>query len=536
MKLFKLPYSESLLFSSKDVSYINSEPQLMDFAKYPFSQEGLNNSLLERRRNYSSDIRSELVEVLNDQYAEMDYPGSSMSLISKLSKKNTFTVCTAHQPCLFTGPLYVIYKIASTIHLASDLEKKHPGTNFIPIFVSGGEDHDLPEINHLHIYGKKISWEPGLSGAVGRMPADGVKELIDQVKTFAGSSPFAEEAIGLLEDALQYTTTYGQFFRKLILQLFIDTDLLVINMDNPLLKRQFVPIMKDELLNNRSKKLVSTTQQRLIDKGYAAQAHARDINLFYFRDNERLRIEKSDKSKTFTLVGTEISFTEEEILYELKSSPEKFSPNVVLRPLYQELILPNIAYVGGGGEIAYWLERREQFEHYGIHYPVLVRRNSVFWLDHIGTKNLQQLDLEAELIFSSDIDGLIKDFIINLAEDEISLEDEKEQLRLIFHAVETKAIQLEKSIIKTIRAEESKHLKSLEHLEHKLLKAKKQQLDVKVNKIRKTHDKLFPSGKPQERFDNFLMYYFRLGPFFIESLIDSLDPLNKEVIVFQEEA
>lgn len=536
MKILTLPYSERLLFSGKDISYIKSDESLVEFARYPFSPEGLEDSLNDRKANYSADIRSTLVQVLKAQYDELNYPGNTQSLINKLSEENTYTLCTAHQPCLFTGPLYVIYKIASTIRLASDLSKKYPESNFIPVFVSGGEDHDLPEINHLHIYGKKISWEPGLSGAVGRMSTEGLKEVIYEVKGFAGSSQFAEQAIELLEKSLEGSANYGQVFRKLIVRLFSETDLLVINMDNAVLKKEFAPIMRDELLNNTSHRFVSSTQEKLEEKGFAPQAHAREINLFYFHGGERLRIEKSGDGKSFRLVGADVSFTEEEILADLENNPDKFSPNVVLRPLYQELILPNIAYVGGGGEIAYWLERKTQFEHYGIHYPVLVRRNSVFWLDHIGSKNLGQLNMEAEDIFTADIDGLIKDYVLNLAEDEISLEDEKAQLHSIFKAVENKALQLEKTILKTIHAEEAKHLKSLEHLEHKLLKAKKQQLDVKVNKIRKTHEKLFPAGKPQERFDNFLMYYFRMGPDFIQILIDKLNPLQKEVIVFQEEA
>ncbi len=218
----------------------------------------------------------------------------------------------------------------------------------------------------------------------------------------------------------------------------------------------------------------------------------------------------------------------------LEKYPERFSPNVVIRPLYQELLLPNLAYIGGGGEIAYWLERKRQFEYYGINYPILLRRNSVFWLDHICTKNLNQLGFEPIEIFD-DLDHIINTFVMEEAEEEISLFDEKQKLERIFKRIAVKASKLDESILKTIRAEETKHQKSLDHLEHKLLKAKKQQLDISLNKIRKVHDKIFPSSKPQERHDNFIMYYLRLGPLFIELLMESLDPFSKEITLIQEE-
>ncbi len=532
MKVTTLPFSEDMQFGEKDLAYINGDEKLSGFAKYRQDASEFSKVIDDKSKSYDSNHRNLIVKALEKQYSELPEDPVAKIQIERLVNPNTFTVVTAHQPCLFTGPLYVIYKILSAINLSEQLNKQYPNNHIVPVFVTGGEDHDLEEINHAHIYGKKVEWNPGQMGAVGRMKLENSEELVEAVENFAGKSPFGEVAAKLVRDSFEGSRDYGHAFRKLVATLFKESGLLIFSMDDTALKAAFSDIIKDDLLNNSSRKLVSETQDKIREAGFQEQAYPRVVNCFYHSAEGRLRIEKTEQGG-FQLVDSGKNFSEEEMLRELQENPGKFSPNVVLRPLYQELLLPNLAYVGGGGEISYWLERGSQFEHYGINFPMLVRRNSVFWFDHIACKNLNQLGLKFSAIFS-DPEKLIKDYLIDHAGEEITLADEKKRLGAIFRAVEEKAVQLERSILKTIRAEEAKHLKSIDHLEHKLLKAKKQQMDVKVNKIRKTHEKLFPEGKPQERFDNFLMYYFRLGPDFISSLKAHLDPLKKEVVIIQE--
>lgn len=532
MNVTTLPYSGDMEFGEKDLAYINGDKKLTGFAKYKQDASEFSRVINDKSKSYDGNYRGLIAKALDKQYSELPEDTVAARQIERLKNPDTFTVVTAHQPCLFTGPLYVIYKILSAINLSEQLNKQHPNNHIVPVFVTGGEDHDLEEINHAHIYGKKVEWNPGQTGAVGRMDLVNTDELVKAIENFAGKSPFGEEAVKLVRESFEGSRNYGHAFRKLVAALFSESGLIILSMDDPSLKAAFSSIIEDDLLNNTSRKLVAETQDKIRAAGFQEQAYPREVNCFYHSAEGRLRIEKTD-GRIFQLVGGEKRFSEEEMLSELRENPGKFSPNVVLRPLYQELLLPNLAYVGGGGEISYWLERGSQFEHYGINFPMLVRRNSVFWFDHIACKNLNQLGLGLSSVFS-DPEKLIKDYLIEHAGEEITLADEKKLLGDIFRAVEEKAVQLERSILKTIRAEEAKHLKSIDHLEHKLLKAKKQQMDVKVNKIRKTHDKLFPEGKPQERFDNFIMYYFRLGPDFISGLKDHLNPLKKEVVIIQE--
>lgn len=532
MKTFSLPFEEKFHFSSKDIRYINEDPELREFYKYQPNIQSFKQAIQDKSKEFTTSQRVLLHSVLQQQYQNLPEDNSVAEQLKKLKEDKTFTITTAHQPCLLTGPLYVIYKIVSTITLAEKLNKHYPDHHFIPVFISGGEDHDFEEINHFHLFGNKIEWKTDQSGPVGRMNTDGLHKVLESVVEMSGNSQHASALNDLLKESLESSKNYGEFFRTILAKLFHNRGLVILNMDEKVLKKEAIHIFSKELTGHHSQQLVSQTQEKLERIGFSQQAFAREINLFYFHDNQRLRIEKIDKN--YHLVDTEINFSEEEILNILNQYPERISPNVVLRPLYQELLLPNLAYVGGGGEIAYWLERKSQFEHYGINFPILMRRNSVFWMDHICSKNLKQIGYKHAEIFE-ELDPLLNRYVLEEAEDEISLLDEKKQLSAIFKQITLKAEKLDHSILKTINAEEAKHQKSLDHLEHKLLKAKKQQLEISLNKIRKVHEKVFPSSKPQERHDNFIMYYLRLGPNFIDVLTNNLDPFSNKITVFQEE-
>ena len=532
MKTISMPYEEKYHFSSKDIRYIDEDPVLKPFYKYKPEIQSFAKVIQDKKKEFTSEKRHLLKSVFIKQYAAMPEDDLAKMQVERLGNENTFTVTTAHQPCLMTGPLYVIYKVISTINLAKELNEKYPDFHFVPIFVSGGEDHDLEETNHFHLFGKKIEWKTDQTGPVGRMQTEGILEVLETIEQMSGNSAFSTDINAMLSEVYESASDYGAFFRNILAKLFHGTGLLILNMDEKELKKEAIPIFKDDLINHTSQKLVNQTQEALEQIDYSQQAYAREINLFYFHENKRLRIERDGDE--FLIVDTDLKFSEAEILTLLENHPERFSPNVVIRPLYQETLLPNLAYVGGGGEIAYWLERKKQFEHFNINFPVLLRRNSVFWLDHICTKNLNQLGFDPIDIFE-DLDQLINSFVHQEAEDEISLVEEKQLLETIFNQIAEKANKLEASILKTIKAEETKHQKSIDHLEHKLLKAKKQQLEVSLNKIKKVHNKIFPSSKAQERYDNFIMYYLRLGPGFIEVLTEHLDPFSKEILLFQEE-
>jgi bacillithiol biosynthesis cysteine-adding enzyme BshC len=298
------------------------------------------------------------------------------------------------------------------------------------------------------------------------------------------------------------------------------------------LKRLFIPHMEKEIFESFSLPFVTKTQEALDEVGFGDQAYARAINLFYLRDQVRARIDKDGDQ--FTVIDTQYSFSEAELRKELQDHPERFSPNVVMRPVYQEVIFPNLAYIGGGGELAYWLERKSQFEAFGINFPMLIRRNSALWVDKGSNKRLGKLGLSIHDLFQ-DTESLLKLFVKNNTENEIKLNEEKAELEAILLRISEKAKEVDPSLEGKVLAENAKIIKSVENLEGRLMRAEKQRYEISLNQIRTLKEKFFPNDGLQERYDNFLGLYLKHGSDLFEILKAELNPLEEGMVIFVED-
>lgn len=523
----KVPYSKVPQLSKRDISYISEDSNLRPFYKYAPRLESFEQVIEDKSK--ASFERSTLVSVLKNQYKNLDLNNKVGENIDLLSQKNTFTVITAHQPSLFTGPLYYILKIFSTINLAAQLNQNYPESNIVPVFITGGEDHDFEEVNHTEVFGKKIQWESGETGSVGMMKTD--KLPLEELKSILGNSEKAQEVFSIFEKAYTTNNKYSDGVIQMVHELFADYGLVVLNMNQAELKAQFKTIVEEEIIKQSSFGLVNKTIEKLNDIGLNAQASPREINFFYLKDQMRERI--VFENGKYAVLNSDLSFTEKTIKEEIQNHPERFSPNVILRPLYQEIILPNLAYIGGGGEIAYWLERQEQFEHYGINFPMLIRRNSAMWIDKNSAKKMQKVGLDETSIFS-ETDSLLKDFVQSNSEAELSLEEEKKELTTLFEAILAKAKKIDPSLKKSVEGEKTKQLKAISNLEGKLLRAEKNNHDVSLNQIRGLKEKLFAGNGLQERKENFLGIYLKHGREFFDLLKENLNPLDKNFVVFVE--
>jgi bacillithiol biosynthesis cysteine-adding enzyme BshC len=298
------------------------------------------------------------------------------------------------------------------------------------------------------------------------------------------------------------------------------------------LKKQFIPSIKKELTQKHSHIIVEKAQKDLEALGYKPQAHARDINLFYFEKGLRERIIFEDGN--FKVLNTNLSWSEEEILNLVDSSPEFFSPNVILRPVYQESIFPNIAYIGGGGELAYWQERKELMKYFGTFMPVLIRRNSTMFVLKPQLKTVENLGLNWKDLFE-DINNINQKYLQSVSTIELDLSKEKEDLIKVFSQIADKAIEIEKGLKDAVEVERTKALKQIESLEARMLKSLKKNEETAINQIAKLHQKLFPGEGLQERVDNFFQYFLIFGDQLLPLLFENLNPLNKELIVIVEE-
>lgn len=511
-----------------DIAYATLDPVLTPFFKYAPTLDNFKD-LVKERSQVQTD-RVTLARVLNEQYQPLPDSGPVLGQIEALRESDTFTVTTAHQPSLLLGPLYFIYKAISTINLAASIQQA-TGKHIVPVFVLGSEDHDLEELNHIRLFNKELRWEPGLSGPVGRMPASSVVPVLEELNGILGNNEHAQVLRQKIEEAYTKAGTFAEATQRLLHACLGKYGLVVFNMNHPDLKRLFIPVMEDELVRQSSHELVNRTIDQLNDLGFKTQANPRDINLFYMTPGRRDRIVL--EGDTYRVLNTDITFSRQSILAELQAHPEKFSPNVVLRPLYQEQILPNLAYIGGGGELAYWLERRTQFEFFNIPYPILVRRCSVLWFDKDSIKRSLKFGFPATRYFE-DTDALIRSYVETQADAEVNLVEELDLLHQIYDRIALKAQAIDPTLEKAVRADEVKTTGHLQQWESRLVRAEKQKHEVALNQLRNLKEKLFPGNSLQERTDNFIPYYLKNGEGFFQALMEHLDPLEQGFVLLED--
>lgn len=525
MEIIKLETESISQFSERDRAYLNNSKVFSDFLETEFSKSSFP-QLISNRKSFRTD-RQLLVSTLKKQYDKVSACSITQANIEALLQEDTFTVTTAHQPSLFTGPLYYIYKILSTINLSNQLNDELPQT-IVPVFVIGGEDHDFEEINHFHVFGKSVEWHSDNSGPVGRFSLTGIDTVFDQLRDIFPNNDLIAGFLDTLADISEKCDNYSEFSFRLTHTLFDKYGLVILRMDEPAFKSAFTHIIKDDIINHTSKELVEETQSRLDKMGFKPQAYVRDINLFYTGDDMRQRIEKV--GETFQVVDTHIKFTGDELTNEIEQHPEHFSPNVILRPLFQELILPNLAYIGGGGELAYWMERLSQFRHYKIPFPMLIRRNSGLILKESDVKQINKLGFEPVDMFLP-IEQLILEYIKKSGAEDYNLQRYKSDFNQIFEDINNKVRTIDQTLLGTSKSELSKIHKSLDYLQGKLKKSLKNQEEIQINRIKKLKDKLFPAGL-QERYDNILEYIALYGFDLLDQLLPHCDPFDKKFIVF----
>jgi bacillithiol biosynthesis cysteine-adding enzyme BshC len=362
------------------------------------------------------------------------------------------------------------------------------------------------------------------------MKTDGVKEVFDVLKEVLGESENAESLKSILSASLQHET-YGKSFQDLMVQLLGEYGLLVLNMDNQDLKRSFIPHIEKEIFEQPSQNYILKAQADIEAAGFKAQAYPREINFFHLGENYRERI--VFENDQYQINGQDISFTEAELKAEIQNHPERFSPNVIMRPIYQEFCLPNLAYIGGGGEIAYWLERKTQFAHFGVNFPMLIRRNSAMWIDKGSVKNMEKLNFSTSDLFRHEHD-LVKQFLKDVATEDLDLKAEIEELKSIYEKIQARALRINPGLEKSVIAESVKNIKQFESIESKMVKAEKKKNEVDLNRINKLKEKLFPGDSLQERKNNFMEIYLKHGVEFFEILLEELNPLEEGFVIFVE--
>ncbi|MBR9860338.1 bacillithiol biosynthesis cysteine-adding enzyme BshC [bacterium] len=354
---------------------------------------------IERKKDFSTQFRSTLVEVLKEQYAKSGIdtiPGPVNKNIELLRNSDTFTITTGQQIHVGLGPLYVLYKILNTLQLTEDANQKYSDYKFVPVFWMASEDHDLEEIRDIKLFGKTFSWNTDQKGAVGRMSTEGINTLIDDLIEEVRPTEAMLKFFDLAKESYK-GRTLADASRYFLNALFGELGLVILDADHPKLKKEYTSVLKAELKGEHLSLFQAQTEE-LDEKGFDPQVYIRDVNLFWLSENDRSRIEiKGDK----LVSGDEVLSDLDDIEAFVDKSAESLSPNVALRPLYQEQILPNLLYVGGPSEVKYWLQFKSVFDAHDVPFPLLFLRTSAVLLnpkqwEKLKLENWKDLYLEEE--------------------------------------------------------------------------------------------------------------------------------------------
>ncbi len=516
-------YAYSSFFSPLLQDYLQEKEQIKPlYHRFP-KLENFKAQLNEKAANFPPQFRTILANTLEEQYKNVAISARTKQHISALRQANTFTITTGHQLNIGTGPLYFIYKIITAINLCKQLQEAYPEQHFVPVYWMATEDHDLEEINHLYVKNKKVVWNKTDTGAVGRMQTEGMDVVIAEIKQLLGNSAPTSELVALFEMAYLPSKTLAEATRILANALFGNHGLVIIDADCRALKSLFAPYVQAELETQFS---FSAVQESIaLMKGYKIQVNPREINLFYLDKNLRERIVFEDN--VFKVLNTALEFSVEEIQKLVENQPEKFSPNVLLRPLYQEVILPNLCYIGGGGELAYWLELKALFCHAQVAFPILLLRNSVVIASEKAKEKWDKTPLSWKDIYLPP-DELTHLYLAKTSAKSLDFSGLKSQLAQQFKNLHKEAAVLHPSFLSMLNAQEAKQIKGLAALEKRFHRAEVKTNQEAIDRLLAIQNEVFPNQKLLERSTNFSDYYGIYGLDFLALLLRELHPLKME--------
>jgi bacillithiol biosynthesis cysteine-adding enzyme BshC len=522
-----IPYAATHRFTPLVLDYLAQVDGLRELYTHTPDLNGLCKAA--EQRSFDPASRMALCAAITGQYQGMALPDAVRDNLAALRRPDALTITTGHQLCLFGGPLYVTFKILNVVRLAQTMSAEL-GRPVLPVFWMATEDHDRAEIDHTYINGTKVQWPGMAAGAVGHLNLHGIDAALEKAVAALGPGTHAADIRDLLYACYRPDRTLAQATRHFVHALFGRFGVLIVDGDDPTLKQLFAPLMQEELLNQVAQRSVQYANERIAEQ-YKVQAHAREINLFYLRPGHRSRI--VEEGGMYRVLDGGPSWTSQDLLTEVEAHPERFSPNVLLRPLYQETILPNIAYVGGGGELAYWLQLRWLFQGLRVPMPAVLLRTSAGFITPKALKQWEGFGLNTEELFAP-LEESKRQVALRNASFSTSVEEERLSLASFYASLSAKASAADSTLKASVEARAKAADKGLERIGKSLVRAAKRKEHETLSRMDAVHAAVFPGGGLQERRDNILPLLAAHGEGFLDELLEKLDPLNGCFTLFEQ--
>jgi bacillithiol biosynthesis cysteine-adding enzyme BshC len=544
--MYKTDFNKLPNFNNLFLDYISSDEQEHNKLKPFFNaffreNEDFFKVIDDKIHNYSTNRyfdKNILIDILKRQnvvFGGDEYTAANLEL---MKDENTFAVVTGQQVGLYTGPLYTILKSITAIKLARNLKQRFPQFNFVPIFWLESDDHDIEEANHTYIINKqndlvRIGFEQENSSEeesakknfapVGNINfSEMILSINEQMRSNLIDTDFKEKIMSFVSKHYYEGNNYKTAFAGLMNEILKGYGLIFIDCSDAEIKRLLIPVFEKELRSSPKLCEAIITQSAELEKMYDLQIKPKVINLFFLHNNNRLLIEPRENNR-FALRNSKRRFEEDELYNLLNESPELFSPNVVLRPICQDYLLPTAAYIGGPAEISYFAQLKPAYKHYDLTMPVIYPRLSVTIIENKISKFMNNYGLKLEDIFHHNF------LVSKVAEKitEVNIDDEiskfTDEINKIFYDLRNITVKVDQTLLNTADNIKEKTKQSLEIFKNKLINAQARKSEITTVQIDKVTNNIYPKQILQERIINILYFLNKYDEQFIKKLFYETD-------------
>jgi bacillithiol biosynthesis cysteine-adding enzyme BshC len=520
-------------FTTLFLDYLRNSPETRPFYRHHFLDASGYQAVMDTIAARQPD-RKTVGEVLREQNNAFGSDPLAFENISLLEKPDTFAVVTGQQVGLFGGPLYTVFKTVTTLKLARLLKTRYPDKNFVPVFWVEGEDHDFAEMNSVGVLdpdGKPVTVEylPGgimperNVGAVGEIAFDStLSQTLEALRTALQKTEYTDSLMQRLGECYTVGRTFNQAFVAWMNTLFKEQGLVFITPSHPRLKEILSPIFVKELTEFPRASQLVIGQSAELEHKYHAQIKTKSINLFMFHKGGRYLIEPREHD--FSLKGTRHFLSKDEMVRIARESPSQLSPNVVLRPIAQDTLLPTVAYIAGPSEIAYHAQLRPVYDYFGVTQPIIYPRASASFLEERVKRITEKYSVDI-IDFFKDKDGItarVVEEISNVKLDQV-FGDADRQIQDAMHQLKFGLSEVDPTLVGALENVNQKIKTNVNLLKGKAVEAQKRRNETAVRQIEKTVDALLPAGSLQERENNVSYYMNKYGPEIIRWLMRELE-------------
>ncbi|MDD5362855.1 MAG: bacillithiol biosynthesis cysteine-adding enzyme BshC [Ignavibacteria bacterium] len=530
-----IPYTSLPGYSDLYIDYVNHFDKVAGFYEFPYDNEGIFNSITSKKEIYNNGnvSRIEIAELLKTQNKFFNSGESTFLNIEFLKEPDTFAVVTGQQIGVLTGNLYTIIKALNAVELSKHLSMKYPEFKFVPVFWLEADDHDFQEINNINVldkenkpvnlsYLQKGQEKERYLTPTGRIVIDEyINTFTQNIKDTLIQTEFTEQLMYMIDrsykEGIDLVTAFSRFFNYIL----GDTGLIFCNPTDKEMKKLLVPVFEKELNTFPETCELVVNASAELEQKYEPQVKPRSINLFYtYNDNRHLIEIKEEK---FSLKNTRQKFEKDELFNLLLTNPENFSPNVILRPVCQDYLLPTAVYIGGPSEVAYFGQFRDVYNFYGMKMPAIYPRTSITILESRVENFLEKFGISFEELFDETL--LSKKLLGKINEvnvDEI-FSNFSDELNALIYTYGLELEKIDKNHTQGLKTRYDKFIENIGYLKPKFVESQLKQNDSTGKKLKTVIDGVYPDEVLQERFYNIIYFLNKYGFDFIKELSNTIE-------------